>query len=269
MRRRRAGWWSRALLAAMAGLCAMPRNRAAETQSIQTFEHTLTRKVAYKYLLGLPEGYDTEREKRWPLLLFLHGSGERGDDGWLVAKHGPPKLLRAAAADDPATQQLARHFIVVSPQCPKNHSWHGDGLVALLDRLLATHRVDRARVYLTGLSLGGFGAWDLAMRHPERFAAVAPICGGGDFIAAYFAHQTKRADLRRLAVWAFHGARDPVVPPSESERMVNLLKRFEVAEAVLTVYPEATHDSWTATYANPELYAWFLRHARPTEPGKD
>jgi predicted peptidase len=256
----------RALAVAIMCLCGMRPSRAAETQSIHTFERTLTKTVRYKYLLALPTGYDAAAEKHWPLLLFLHGAGERGDDVWLVAKHGPAKLLRAAALDDPATKQLTENFIVVSPQCPKNSWWDTEALLALLDDVIATHKVDRARVYLTGLSMGGFGAWDLAMAHPERFAAVAPICGGGQFASAYLSNLNKRTALRSLAVWAFHGAKDPTVELAESERMIKMLKRFEVAEVKLTVYPDATHDSWTATYANPELYSWFLQHER-TETG--
>jgi predicted peptidase len=251
-----------ALVALIGCLCGMTSSRAAETQTIHTFERTLTKTAAYKYLLALPLAYDAKAAtKRWPLLLFLHGSGERGDDVWLVATHGPPKIIRAAA-DDSATKLLRENFIVVSPQCPKGKAWETDALLALLDEISSQHHVDATRVYLTGLSMGGFGAWDLALRFPERFAAVVPICGGGDFLSPYFTHLTKRADLRRLGVWAFHGAKDATVPPAESERMINLLKRFEVADVKLTVYPEATHDSWTLTYANPEVYAWLLQHQR-------
>jgi predicted peptidase len=113
--------------------------------------------------------------------------------------------------------------------------------------------------YLTGISMGGFGTWSLGLSHPERFVAIAPICGGGDFITPYLAD---KSELKRLAVWAFHGGKDPVVPPAESERMVNYLKQIGVNEVKLTVYPEAQHDSWTQTYANPELFEWFLKHSR-------
>lgn len=242
--------------------------RGAEEQTIHRFERTLTRTVGYKYLLALPTGYATDREWRWPLLLFLHGSGERGDDVWLVAKHGPPKLLRAGG-DDPATKQLAENFIVVSPQCPKGRWWDSEAVLALLDEIEASHRVDPERVYLTGLSMGGFGTWDLAMAHPERFAAIAPICGGGQFASVFLSNLNKRQQLRSLGVWAFHGGQDKTVPMAESERMIALLKRFEVADVQLTVYPDAGHDSWTVTYDNPELYAWLLRHVRPTAAAQE
>lgn len=237
------------------------QGRAAETQTVHSFERTLTKTVGYKYLLALPEGYGAKGERRWPLLLFLHGSGERGDDVWSVAKHGPPKLLQSHAPDG-AARALAENFIVVSPQCPKNKWWDTEALLALLDEVMATHAVDPARVYLTGLSMGGFGAWDLGLAYPERFAALVPVCGGGQFATVFQSNTHKRSDLRSLGVWAFHGAKDKSVPLAESERMVEVLKKFEVTDVQLTVYPEAQHDSWTQTYANPELYAWLLRHVR-------
>ena len=241
----------------------MPKKaRGAETQTVHAFERTLTRTVGYKYLLALPAGYEARGERRWPLLLFLHGSGERGDDVWTVAKHGPPKLLRTGEPP-PAAGELARHFIVVSPQCPKNKWWDTDALLALLDEIESTHAVDRTRVYVTGLSMGGFAAWELGLGHPERFAAMAAVCGGGQFSTAFMSHTHKRAELRSLGVWAFHGARDKSVPLVESERMIDALKKYDVAEVQLTVYPDAEHDSWTETYANPELYRWLLRHTRP------
>jgi len=122
--------------------------------------------------------------------------------------------------------------------------------------------VDTNRIYLTGLSMGGFGAWSLATTYPERFAAVAPICGGEGYIGAGLSLMdgTKAAALRKLPVWAFHGGKDTVVPWEESDRMIKLLKRFGNEDANLTVYPEAGHNSWTVTYDNPELYQWFLKH---------
>lgn len=247
--------------------CFMSKTSAA-AQTVHHFERTVTRTLGYKYLLALPRGYDAKAERRWPLLLFLHGSGERGDDVWSVAKHGPPKLLRGenlSATERAAATALAENFIVVSPQCPKNHWWETDALLALLDEIGAAHRVDRRRVYLTGMSMGGYGAWALGTAYPERFAALVPICGGGEFASAHMSNTIKRADFRRLAVWAFHGAKDEAVPLAESERMIGMLNYMQVENPRLTVYPEAQHDAWTETYANPELYAWLLRHARPAE----
>lgn len=247
----------------------MPKSRAADsTQTIHHFARTVTRTLGYKYLLALPRDHDPNGRKRWPLLLFLHGSGERGDDVWSTARHGPPKLLRGenlTPREREAAKLLSENFIVVSPQCPKNDWWETDALLALLDEIEATHRVDRRRVYLTGMSMGGYGAWALGTAYPERFAALVPICGGGEFARAHMSSIHKRDDLRRLAVWAFHGAKDPAVPLVESERMVAMLRHMQVENPQLTVYPESQHDSWTETYANPELYQWLLRHQRPAK----
>ena len=206
--------------------------------------------LAADYLLFLPAGYEANSTNRWPLILFLHGAGERGSNVWQVTKHGPPKI---------AKQTTNFPFIVVAPQCPKKKIWSNDLLLALLDEVETKYAVDTHRVYLTGISMGGFGTWSLGLSHPERFAAIAPICGGGELITPLLADKTK---LASLPVWAFHGAKDPVVPLEESEHMVKLLKRFEVREVKFTVYPEALHDCWTQTYTNAELFAWFLKHSR-------
>lgn len=199
-------------------------------------------KVEMRYLLYLPKDYD--KQQSWPVLLFLHGSGERGDDLELVKVHGPPKLI-AAGKDFP--------FIVVSPQCPKDQWWEPIELIALLDEIGRKFKVDADRVYLTGLSMGGFGTWRLAAYAPTRFAAIAPICGGGE---PYWAKQ-----FAKLPTWAFHGALDEGVPLDRSAEMVVSLKKAG-GNPKLTVYPEAGHDSWTETYDNPELYAWLLAQKR-------
>jgi predicted peptidase len=111
--------------------------------------------------------------------------------------------------------------------------------------------------------MGGFGTRSLGLHHPERFAAIAPLCGGGDLITPFVSAMDQKEALASLPIWAFHGAKDPVVPLAESQRMVDALKnRFGVRDVKLTVYPDAQHDCWTQTYANPDLYAWFLLHAR-------
>lgn len=240
-------------LATLGTATAQPVKPDAVHQARQ-FTKQITRTVTLNYLLYVPRAAATQPDKRWPLILFLHGAGERGSDVWLVAKHGPPKIVR---------EQPDFPFIVVSPQCPAGRVWDNDEVLALLDEILATQPVDPTRVYLTGLSMGGYGTWSLGLAHPERFAAIVPICGGGDPLKAMLADPSKAEALRSLAVWAFHGAKDPVVKLSESERMVEALRRAGVREVELTVYPEAQHDSWTETYANPRLYEWLLRHQRP------
>jgi predicted peptidase len=199
-------------------------------------------KVEMRYLLYLPQDYD--QQETWPLLLFLHGSGEGGDDLELVKTHGPPKLI-AAGKDFP--------FIVVSPQSPKDKWWEPIELVALLDEIGRQYKVDADRVYVTGLSMGGFGTWRLAAYAPHRFAAIAPICGGGE---RYWTKQ-----FANVPTWAFHGAIDEGVPLERSAEMVRGLKK-EGGNPKLTVYPEAGHDSWTETYDNPELYTWLLAQKR-------
>ena len=214
-------------------------------QHSQTFDKTITKTLSCNYLLFLPEGYG-HRQQRWPMILFLHGAGERGSDLKKVKKHGPPKIVEKRK-DFP--------FIVVSPQCPQNEWWTDkiELLINLLDDIVSRYRVDTERIYLTGLSMGGYGTWALAAAYPDRFAAIAPICGGGNRIMAY--------RLSNVPVWAFHGAKDKVVPLKESEEMVEAINA-RGGNAKLTVYPDAGHDSWTVTYNNQELYDWFLKHSK-------
>jgi len=217
------------------------------------FKTTLTRDVQLGYILHLPDGYDAAGDQQWPLLLFLHGVGERGNDLARVAIHGPLKEIRQG-------RQLP--LIVLAPQCPVDRVWDDAALLALLDDVVAGHKVDPKRIYLTGLSMGGFGTWSLGVKHADRFAAMAPICGGGNRLDALITSPRNTEALKSLGVWAFHGAKDPVVPLSESERMLDALKRAGSTDAKLTVYPDAQHDSWSETYANPEFYEWLLRHSR-------
>jgi predicted peptidase len=209
-------------------------------QQSQKLERTI--QVAMNYLLYLPKDY--AQQDSWPLLLFLHGAGERGDDLERVKVHGPPKLI-AAGKEFP--------FIVVSPQCPSNQWWQPHELTALLDDIVEKCKVDQNRIYVTGLSMGGYGTWSLAGFSPDRFAALAPICGGGD-------PRTVRR-FSRVPVWVFHGAKDSVVPLAASEEMVEALKKAN-GNVKFTVYPEANHDSWTEAYNDPELYKWLLEQKR-------
>ena len=227
---------------------------AAAMQTPQTFERTVKKKVRANYLLYLPKDYSATSKKSWPLMLFLHGAGERGTNLARVAVHGPPKVVAQGKRDLP--------FIIVSPQCPAGDRWKTETLTALLDDVALKYRVDTNRVYVTGLSMGGYGTWALAIEHPERFAAIAPICGGGEIVPILLASQKKRAALKSLGVWAFHGAKDPVVKLEESEKMINAFKQIGAADVRLTVYPDATHDSWTETYDNSKLYEWLLGHRR-------
>lgn len=211
-------------------------------QSENRFEKEVTLTLSSNYLLYLPADYHTNK-KVYPLLLFLHGSGERGTDLNLVKTHGPPKLIE---------QGMEFPFIIVSPQCPENMFWNPVILSALIDDLEANYRIDKNRIYLTGLSMGGDGTWTLAMFQPDRFAAIAPVCGWSSPLEAY--------KIAGIPVWAFHGARDLVVPAKGSEDMIVELQKLG-AQAKLTIYPDAGHDSWTETYLNDELYKWFMDHS--------
>ena len=200
------------------------------------------------YLLYLPQGYDTKKTD-WPLLVFLHGVGERGDDLELVKQHGPPKLV-AAGKNLP--------FIIVSPQCPERLWWPSitGKVMALIDETVENYDVDESRIYLTGLSMGGYGTWAIGCTYPERFAAIAPVCGGGKTFVAEC--------LKSMPVWAFHGANDLVVSPGESKEMVDAINKAG-GNAKMTIYPNTGHDSWTKTYNNEELYSWLLSHSKKTK----
>jgi predicted peptidase len=232
----------------------MPRNQSAQKETLK-----FTKEVTLSYLLFTPKDYDGDKSKKWPLILFLHGAGERGTNLSKVAVHGVPKIV-ANRPDFP--------FVVISPQCPNGQVWEKEALIELVDKAMKNYRIDPDRVYLTGLSMGGFGSWALAAAYPERFAAVAPICGGGNVLDVLLPPKGKEAALRSLPIWAFHGAKDPVVKLEESQRMVDAFKRDGNKDVKLTVYPEAQHDSWTETYNNEELYKWFLEHTRSQKARK-
>jgi predicted peptidase len=208
-----------------------------------------------RYLLYRPHG-DPPPEG-WPLVLFLHGSGERGAELSSLQRHGLPRLVEEGR-DFP--------FLILSPQCPERARWYGllTALEDVLDEVIAAEKVDVERVHLTGLSMGGYGCWHLGARSPDRFAAVVPICGGG-LPSRGFPGRVRR--LRELAVWAFHGELDEIVCPEETVRLVEELRACG-GRVKLTLYPGVGHDSWTATYANPELYRWLLEQRRcPPPPG--
>jgi predicted peptidase len=217
----------------------------AGPQQARTFEAEIRKQVRLDYLLYLPEGYRRSR-RRWPLVIFLHGAGERGDDVEKVKLHGPPLLVEKGRSFP---------FILVSPQCPERQWWSGEpeALAALLDEIERDYRVDPDRIYLTGLSMGGAGTWALAAMQPDRFAAIAPVCGP--------ANPKTAGRIKHLPIWVFHGAKDNTVPLKASGDMVAALKA-EGADPKFTIYPEAGHDSWTATYNNPGLYEWLLSHRR-------
>lgn len=236
------------------GLAVEPGKQIPQSVRVRLHDDSGDCQQTVHYLLFTPRDY-TMDGKRWPLLLFLHGLGECGENELDRVKiHGPPKLVESRP-DSP--------FVVVAPQCRPPaaamedvpHAWQPEPLVQLLDHVIANVRIDTTRVYATGLSMGGYGTWRLVAAHPERFAAAVPICGGGEPAAM-------AGTLRRVPIWAFHGARDSIVPLAKSEAMVDAVRRAG-GDVRLTVYPDAEHDSWTQTYDNDELYDWLLAHRAP------
>ena len=225
-------------------MISLSTNAQDNKQTAHSFEKEIKITLSANYLLYLPQDYTESNDKNFPLVLFLHGAGERGDDLEKVKIHGLPKLINEGKEFP---------FIVVSPQCPENMFWNADVLSALLDEIEANYRIDTNRVYVTGLSMGGNGTWSLALAEPHRFAAIAPVCG--------WSVPSVACTIKHLPIWVFHGAKDQVVPISASEQMVERLKSCG-SSVKFTVYPEANHDSWTETYNNEELYKWLLEQSK-------
>lgn len=229
-----------ALGAALAVLAAMPAAHAADpAPGTQVEQQADASAGSLKYWLWLPKDPPPTGA---PLLVFLHGAGERGGNLALVKKHGPPKLVES-------TPEL-QSFIIVSPQCPPEQWWNIDHVKALVDAVAEKYKPDPARRYLTGLSMGGYATWAILAKHPDYFAAAIPICGGGQPANA---EKFKNVPLR-----VFHGAKDEAVPLIRSQEMVDALKKAEAKDVELKVFPDLAHDSWTPVYADPKTYEWLL-----------
>lgn len=203
----------------------------------------------FQYAAFFPE--DFSPADPCPLLIFLHGAGTRGTD---IREH-----LRHSAFFSPVNDWRTRRWLVCAPQC-FGDSWFDvfEQLCQLVEQLRQLPGVDSRRVYLMGNSMGGYGVWQLAMSRPDWFAAIVPICGGGMYWNA--------GRLRRVGVWAFHGALDTLVLPRESESMVAAAVAAGCS-ARLTLYPNRMHDSWSDTYRSPLVSDWLLAHRTPAEPG--
>lgn len=225
------------------------RAPAARTgQHADTLETRLVRPVSLRYLLHLPRDYGQDTTRRWPLILYLHGGSLRGESVDTVRVWGLPRR---------ADREPDLPFIVVSPQTPRGTLWTDtEALVALLDHVAARHAVDPDRVYLTGHSMGGNGAWYLAYRHPERFAAIAPMSAP--------ANPWWAGRLAATPTWVFHGAQDSVVPLRESEEMVGALRRQGNERVRFSVLPHEGHGI-VGIYEEAQgraLLDWFLEHRR-------
>lgn len=242
-------WVSLVCVFAMMGCTSMSKKELVTMElQAKSFEREITKTVGLQYYIYLPEGYN-EGDNDWPLMLFMHGAGERGEDLTKVKAHPPVKMIE---------QGKQFPFVLIAPQCPTDDWWPRmtDELSAILDEIEENYRIDEDRIYVTGLSMGGYGTWALAITEPDRFAAIVPICGAGD--------SDKVETIKHIPTWVFHGGKDDVVPIDESKSMVDALEACG-GNVKFTVYPEAGHDSWTQTYTNPALYEWFLSHKRPAQ----
>lgn len=220
--------------------------------------------TSYPYQVYVPSNWT--KTKKWPVILFLHGAGERGDDGLIQTEVGIGTAIRRHPDRVPA--------IVVMPQCAKNHWWLEADMQAqalkALDQTMKEFNGDQTRTYLTGLSMGGNGTWAIATANPGKFAAIAPICGPARISPRYGVqvkpedlseerYKTYAAKIGKTPVWVFHGEADPVVPVTESRLMVEALKAAG-GDVRYNEYPGVGHDSWNKAYAEPDLFTWLLSH---------
>lgn len=214
----------------------------------QTLVRTISKHVELAYSLYLPPGFESASSIKWPVVFFLHGAGERGTDLSLIQKHGLVQQVHEGQ-DFP--------FILVAPQCREDWTWDRslDDLDCLLDEIIGIYPVDTERIYVTGLSMGGYGTWHWGARHPRVFAALVPICGGTMPLMGF---PEKIAVLKDMPIWVFHGADDQVVPPARSEELVQVLLSLN-APVRFTKYAGVGHNSWRRAYEEPELIPWLLQ----------
>lgn len=259
-----------AVILTVGGGCALQRQHQ---QTGVLFKSITVGPREHAYSLYLPRGFNTRPNHPWPMIVFLNGSGECGTDGVRQLTQGLLPAVLNKPGDWP--------FVVLFPQKPDSDSeWEDyDALVmACMDKTMQNHRIDPSRVYLTGLSQGGHGTWMIAARHPDRFAAIAPVCGYGP--GGYGVEPDARAfaqvaaSLRDMPVCCFHGAKDDVVPPSQSELMAAAIKSDRAAAGVnrsadadnrlrLTIYPDLNHGCWDRAYREGGLEQWFVNFTRP------
>ncbi len=224
----------------------------------------------YRYQVYVP--YDWNRKQKWPMILFLHGAGERGDDGLNQTEVGIGTAIRRHLDRFPA--------VVLMPQCRRNGWWTDETMqqqaLRALEQSVKEFNGDRGRLYLTGLSMGGYGAWSIASKNPGKFAALVPICGGIRRPARVPAPDAVKTDnpnvdpyaataqkIGKTPVWIFHGGADPVVPVDESRKMNEALKAAG-GNVKYTEYEKVGHNSWDKAYAEPELMKWMLGHGLKT-----
>ncbi|MFH5835520.1 prolyl oligopeptidase family serine peptidase [Proteiniclasticum sp. C24MP] len=217
----------------------------------ETFKTTITEELTLSYLLELPKEYTHDSSDGFPLLLYLHGMGQRGSDLEQLYDNGIPKLLQEG-------RNLP--FVTLMPQCPETTFWTEESrsLKLLVDDITGKYNIDASRIYITGLSMGGYGTYEMLTRYPDLFAAGIPICGG---IGSMYARMNMPV-LKEIPLWIFHGEKDDVVPVGESREIYGFLKSIGHENIDLTVYPDLMHDSWTATYENSAIYDFLLKYRK-------
>jgi len=226
--------------------CRTPISTAIMRQRIRTITIPREHPAKVQYLVQLPRGYDEQTNRFWPMVFYLHGIGEWGDDLKKVLRFGPPRLM---------AQGTNLPCIVVSPQLPKGYFWfrESNSMLEILEEVTALYRVDKRRVHATGNSMGAFGAILVVAREPERFASLVPVCGGVDYLDSL--------RLRDVPIWAFHGEKDSIIPVEESRRLVELVNQIG-GKARLTIYRDAGHNCWDRAYDDPALWDWMLAQTR-------
>ncbi len=195
------------------------------------------------YYLYYPKAYQKKTKEKFPLLLFLHGGGEAGDSLAAIKRNGPPKMI---------VEGKQFPFLILAPQNPYQKKWWNTRAVhQLLDTIIANNRIDKRRIYLTGLSRGGGAAWEMAVQYPDKFAAMAVVCGMAPLPYASWIN-------KQMPIWVFHGEEDKSIPISESETMVKRLEQMGY-DIKFTRYPGVGHSSWIQAYQTEQLYDWFMK----------
>jgi predicted peptidase len=203
-----------------------------------SFRKEIKTAIEINYIIKLPEN----QKEQFPLLVFLHGSGERGSDLELVKKHSPFTYQSLMKTD----------VAILAPQCPENTWWNTTAIYELIQSICKQYNIDKSRIYLTGLSMGGWGTWKLATEHPELFAAVAPVCGVTD--TNIFRNIEV---LKNTPVHIFHGALDDIVSPNRSIDIYQKLRKVN-PNCSLSIFPNDNHNSWDSAYSDPKFYEWLF-----------
>ena len=255
----------RAFFVSILLVMALPAAARTETGFLDCA--VMVKRAEYRYQVFVPAGWN--KRSKWPVILFLHGAGERGDDGVLETDVGLAHAIRQHS-------NSWSKFVVVMPQCRGQRFWtehEMEGVaLAALERTIKEFHGDRSRLYLTGISMGGYGTWSIASHHPDIFAALVPICGGilaprdlpelkTDLAADFDAYRDTAQKIGKLPVWIFHGEADPVIPVEGSRKMAEAMKDVG-ADMRYTEYPGVQHNSWDRAYAESELPGWLLQQQR-------